>query len=54
MLTCRDTWEEVSTGLAELSSLREGGAPKARDTGLLQIEHPDAWPEVSRATCDRS
>ena len=34
MLTCGDTQEEVSTSLVEPSSLREGGAPKAGDTGL--------------------
>ena len=53
MLTCRDTWEEVSTGLMELSSMRGDGAPKASDSGLLEVEHPNAWLEVSRATCDR-
>ena len=53
-LTCRDAWEEVSTGLAKPSSPREGGAPKARDTGLFEVDLPNAWPEVSRATCNRS
>ena len=31
----------VSTGLAKLSGLREGGAPRAGDTGLLGVELPN-------------
>ena len=47
-------WEEVSTGLADSSSLRGSGVAKARDSGLFGVELPDARPEVSRTAWDRS
>ena len=41
------TWEEVSTGLAESSSLRGSIVAKAREPGLFGVELPDARPKVS-------
>ena len=48
------TWEEVSTGLAESSSLRGSSVAKAREPGLFGVELLDALPEVSRVAWDRS
>ena len=50
VLTC----EEVSTGLAESSGLRDSGVAKARKPGLFGVELPEAMPEVSRAAWDRT
>ena len=46
--------EEMTNVLEESSTLEDGGAPRAMDTGLFGVKLPKAWLEVSSAVCDKS